>query len=476
LNISNINLDAQSNLVRDNKTPAKDYKESNLNNKDTFSKVLSNKSNEKKQQCSNEKNINSTSAKDTKPTDKATGTEQDKEKLQSSTLPSENEEVVKDKTLDDKPAESNLSDILNTLLQMMNNESLNPEVKTQLKEFIDFMVSSGAKVVTDVDISNKISNFLKIKEGNKTTLESMVALLTQSENEPLDKSIESILPSLKNLLTSKELSKDSLVEPVSEKPQQNTIENVLSSKIREMLLSNKAKGEVNPPKAQFTTQKEEVVQNSFSTEVKPPNKLFEDSNSKSGVVEKDFFKESNILDKLIEGDKADSKVSRTTNLITALGDNRFSAEINNIAKDSPIFLTKTNLNEDLIKAIKFMNVNNIKDLSVKIYPKELGEVVISVTMEQGSLKAMIKATNKDTVDLLNFGLRDLNDKLTTNNIKIESLDIGLYNEDTTFFSKEGNRGQEQQSQESSNKKYSFEIEEDKPVESQRDDGTVNILI
>jgi flagellar hook-length control protein FliK len=123
-----------------------------------------------------------------------------------------------------------------------------------------------------------------------------------------------------------------------------------------------------------------------------------------------------------------------------------------------------------------MNVNNIKDLSVKIYPKELGEVVISVTMEQGSLKAMIKATNKDTVDLLNFGLRDLNDKLSTNNIKIESLDIGLYNEDTTFFSKEGNRGQEQQSQESSNKKYSFEIEEDKPVESQRDDGTVNILI
>lgn len=476
MNISNINLDAQSNLVRDNKTSTKDYKESNLNNKDTFSKVLSNKSNEKKQQCSNEKNINSTNTKDTKPADKATKSEQNEEKLQSSTLPSEKEEVVNDKTLDGKPAESNLSDILNALLQVMNNESLNPEVKTQLKEFIDVMMSSDNKEITDVTVGNKISNFFKTKEGNENTLKNIVALLTQSENEPLGKSIESILPSLEKLLTPKELSKDSLVEPVSEKPQQNALENVLSSKIREMLLSNKAKGEVNPPKAQFTTQKEEAVQNSFSTEVKPLNKLFEDNKGKSGVAEKDFLKENSILDKLVEGDKADSKVSRTTNLISALGDNRFNIEMNNVSKNSPIFLTKTNLNEDLIKAIKFMNANSIKDLSVKIYPKELGEVVVSVTMEQGSLKAMIKATNKDTVDLLNFGLRDLNDKLTTNNIKIESLDIGLYNEDTTFFSKEGNRGQEQQSRESNNKKVSFEIEEDKTVESQRDEGAVNILI
>jgi len=102
-----------------------------------------------------------------------------------------------------------------------------------------------------------------------------------------------------------------------------------------------------------------------------------------------------------------------------------------------------------------MNLNNLKDLSVKIYPKELGEVVISVSMEQGGLKAVIKAANKDTVDLLNLGLRDINEKLSQNNVKIQSLDIALYNEDTTFFANGNKQQQQQQFKENNNKNFTL---------------------
>ncbi|HBL06012.1 MAG TPA: hypothetical protein DDZ33_03525, partial [Clostridium sp.] len=38
------------------------------------------------------------------------------------------------------------------------------------------------------------------------------------------------------------------------------------------------------------------------------------------------------------------------------------------------------------------------------------------------------------------GLKDINEKLNGNNIKIQSVDIGLYEEDTTYYAHENSQG------------------------------------
>ena len=105
-----------------------------------------------------------------------------------------------------------------------------------------------------------------------------------------------------------------------------------------------------------------------------------------------------------------------------------------------------------------MDINNVKDLIVKMNPKELGEVIIKITMESGIMKANISAQNKDTYNLLNVNIQDISDKLKNMEIKIHSLDINIY-EDSTFFSKNSS-GRNNDGRQNNNSKPSANVEED----------------
>nr|WP_246582674.1 flagellar hook-length control protein FliK [Clostridium mobile] len=93
-----------------------------------------------------------------------------------------------------------------------------------------------------------------------------------------------------------------------------------------------------------------------------------------------------------------------------------------------------------------METGNLKDLTVKINPKELGEVVISITMENGKMKASITANTKEAYNLINSNMSDIANKLETSQIKIQNFALNLY-EDTTFFKGEGKgHGEKQNNQ------------------------------
>ena len=105
-----------------------------------------------------------------------------------------------------------------------------------------------------------------------------------------------------------------------------------------------------------------------------------------------------------------------------------------------------------------MEINNIKDLTVKMNPKELGEITIKLTMESGIMKASISAQNKETFNLLNQNIQDISDKLKNMDIKIQSLDINIY-EDSTFFNKESSERNNNGSQ-NNNQSTNMDLEEE----------------
>ncbi len=251
-----------------------------------------------------------------------------------------------------------------------------------------------------------------INSDMKNKLTELLTLINEDITE-LDNSSESLM----KLLTAEEgIDNDDLISQLQ--------------KIVSMKDANKEEEPLNIPR-RIELEANVIEKSSVVARV-------EDNEESSSSKDSKFSKETAILNKVINGEEKDSKVTRAADFMSYFENSvQKSGEV---SSEKPIAITKSDLNNDVIKALSYMDKNGVKDLTVKIYPKELGEISISVSMEQGALKAMIKATSKETVEMLALGLKDINEKLNGNNIKIQSVDIGLYEEDTTYYAHGNNQG------------------------------------
>jgi len=251
-----------------------------------------------------------------------------------------------------------------------------------------------------------------INSDMKNKLTELLTLINEDITE-LDNSTESLM----KLLTAEEgIDNDDLISQLQ--------------KIVSMKDANKEEEPLNIPR-RIELEANVIEKSSVVARV-------EDNEESSSSKDSKFSKETAILNKVINGEEKDSKVTRAADFMSYFENSvQKSGEV---SSEKPIAITKSDLNNDVIKALSYMDKNGVKDLTVKIYPKELGEISISVSMEQGALKAMIKATSKETVEMLALGLKDINEKLNGNNIKIQSVDIGLYEEDTTYYAHGNNQG------------------------------------
>lgn len=246
-----------------------------------------------------------------------------------------------------------------------------------------------------------------VKGTLKNNLSEIIAMLEKSSGNDLAPS--QITDMLQKLTTVVEDLKGTNFQTLTSNSEDNTIKNNLLKKIMEQ--SSNATSE-SIPKDQMQNSSESSKESKFS------------GNSSS---------EEKFLNNLLGKDKDEMKISKAVNFM-----NQFeTVKTLDTAKVQAIntVIDKSNFTVDVIKNIKFMEINNIKDLSVKMNPKELGEITIKLTMESGIMKASISAQNKETFNLLNQNFQDISDKLKNMDIKIQSLDINIY-EDSTFFDKD----------------------------------------
>ncbi|MEG0772974.1 flagellar hook-length control protein FliK [Clostridium sp.] len=482
MDISNLDFATTNNINSKNK-----FNKSVTQSKDNFSKVLQEKTNEKssskiddrhaveEKPTKNKEEANLSEATDGKKTvsSNESNTEEKKVSANSSeenNLSSEEKVALEGSTKNssevNKDTDTLLLEYLNLngidLANLINNLQLEPEVKEELKSLVQALISNGELKVNKQDIKSN----------------PLLALMKKVEDATIDGNFKSQIASLlkETLSESRSVAKNIEQNNVNNSSNENSVEKDLIDRITSRI-KNTLVSENNVAERYLSSEPQ--------SNVKSLNNNFVNEHSKNGVSQnnllenRNFTKENGILEKFIDGDKSDSKIDRVSSLMNSISGNRF--ELNNVSEvnKAPVYISKSTFNEDVIKAIKFMDVNSIKDLSVKIYPKELGEVLISVTMEQGALKAVIKATNKDAVDILNLGLRDINEKLNLNNVKIESVDIGLYKDDTTYFSSGSFEQQQQASQEfkekTANKSYTS-VDEEQNTEETVNDSAVNLLV
>lgn len=323
----------------------------------------------------------------------------------------------------------NFKDLISLLQCLINSNNNIPEEKLlgQVEKLIDNSIKDTFLDTTSKKVDSKeLVNSIKDKL-NSLFSDEITDKFKDGQNVPL---IKEVINSLQ----------DKLANAVEEKVQGNMNlpkEDMIKEIKKEIFKMLK----VEDKDSKVTTSKEEqhvITVDNTDKSVRTENK---DSNNKGNEQLKDnkTGAEEKILKSISEDDKKD-KFSKAVNFINHFNSLNKSQDVESVSLEK-LVVNKDTIVSDVIKAVKYMDVNNTKNLTVKINPKELGEIVINITMESGKMKANITANNKEAFNLLNANISDINDKLQNSNIKIQNFSLSLY-EDTTFFKDKEGGGQE----------------------------------
>ncbi|KEI02079.1 flagellar hook-length control protein FliK [Clostridium botulinum] len=397
----NINLDSKSNNLKSDK---KDV----LNN--NFKSVLSKVSKLKEDKA---QNVNSEIAQD-----KANEISEDNTDL------SEDSKSVKKKN-------SALDILLILLLQHFRGEKVDlKKILEKLKEegVSDDVTQNLLKVMEDQDMNGVDLNSLGSQQSLNEKVNTFIKALSQNDNDK-NNGLKDILDKL-NLLNNKDLDESS-IKTMLKGLKENKIQSIEQQIISEL------KSKIFDNQSDSTNINEDIkspLKLDLNSKITVSNDNETKNESKNGNNEEDFLKHLVSKDK----SKADTKIDRLT---TFMSD--FNKVNNTVVKDIenevPININKNNLVNDFIKSIKYMEQNDVKEMTVKVMPRELGEIVIRLTVENGLMKANITANNKEAYNLLNSKAQELNNSLGNGEIKIQNFTIDIYNGDTTFFSRENSK-------------------------------------
>lgn len=336
-----------------------------------------------------------------------------------------------------------INSLLDMLSVLMNNsfskndilnlkEKISSDIETTLNNALQ-SISAGGKL-TKENLSQVINSIKEtVKDTIKTDLQNIQGKISN--------------PNLPDDLADKLLDKikQQIVSDVSSKPKGTVNDDILSKIQKELIVAlnegfNDLKSKQNNSNDIINNLKAEVKNLNVKESVvfAADKKNSQNSPDDSQLDNKDSKTGDNFLKNLLS-DNSNDKISKVTNFMSQF--NNIRLDNNAISSIDNIVINKSNLSDDMIKAFRYMQSNNMKDLTVKINPKELGEVVINLTMEEdGVMKATVTASNKETYNLLNSNLTDITNKLQNSDIKIENLSLNIYNEDTTFF-KDGSGSQ-----------------------------------
>ena len=150
--------------------------------------------------------------------------------------------------------------------------------------------------------------------------------------------------------------------------------------------------------------------------------------------------EEDILAKLMTMDKDINKVEdyivEDTPIFTEVLNSKNDVASSLISEVKPVAVSRETVATDVVSNVKYMVKNQVEQLTVKIYPKELGEITIKIISEDGIMKADIKSTSKETYTLLNSNMEEIKKHLSNESLIIKEVNIGLY-EDTTYYSGQG---------------------------------------
>ena len=382
------------------------------------------------------------------------------------------------------------------MLPMTVNNSLNNDNKIQkIKvEFLDILENE----VDNISFKDSQDEEIEIKDELLQVICSLINSLNLNNDfnsekiEKIDSSIEGI--NLENL---------------SELDTKLNDMNLSNSEIN--YINNKLEDIINRTVENFTKEIEEIdksssfIKNNNNTE----NKLIQ---AIKNSLENDSNKEGNDnkLEKLINNNfnkiqyVEDSYLDKEKNILLRIsesgGDNRLPTKdrdfsnnelniLNNIStfennlskaiEDAkPIEIRSDYVVEDIEQAIKYIKNNGVEDLTLKINPKELGELTIKLIKNKGENKVVITSSSSETFKLINENIKEIENHLINLDIKINQVSIEVKNYVQNDFLGDLNQQFNSRNDSKEERRSTFIKKEnlDEEIEEKYQDGNIDLLI
>ncbi|EKQ51086.1 MULTISPECIES: flagellar hook-length control protein FliK [unclassified Clostridium] len=359
-------------------------------------------------------------------------------------------EVLNSKTSSKNEDTEKVSDVNNN---QPTSEETDAQKLDELKDKLEKMEkdSESGKTVSKDDLKEILSELynLLVKLGNKDSNLKTDVKLNSESLEMMLKGITDQKSSISDL--------NSILENMSELLKNDSVKNSLdndSLKLMEKLLNN-----LSSNLADDNSESTKGIKNNLKNLMSEiSNILGNKQNENGGVFElKDMLNqsysqsdnESSTESNDTEASKDNKVVSKEDKFLNSLLDDKKDDSLNKInlfaSRSSAIqnqgvntvrglTINKATFVDDLIKDVKYMNTNSLKELTVKVNPGNLGEITIKLIQEDGLMKANLKANSKETTSLLSQNLTEIKKQLGEQNIKIADVNIELYHDDTTHFS------------------------------------------
>jgi flagellar hook-length control protein FliK len=227
----------------------------------------------------------------------------------------------------------------------------------------------------------------------------------------------------------------------------------LFGKLRSVINStiNELKNNSNSASTSTENDPSYVSTNAYTSNTTMNNSDLSSSTSDKNSSSKDNEFLNNLISSNGNNGNSDNNYSKVTNVINQFINSNASTSkpVENQLPETQI--RSANFAEDVITNVKYMQNNNIKDMTVTIAPKELGQVLINVSSENGVMKASITATNKEAYNLLNSNLGEINKNLSSQAVGLDNVEVNIYNGDTTFFKDGSNSDADTNQQQQKNK-------------------------
>lgn len=407
-----------------------------------------------------------------------------------------------DNYVDSRVAEKDLNKLINLLLMSGNlNQNLvnlltsnNVIDKNELKQLLVKMLQDNLSGDFPSKDNALNLNFITKREAPTDDITNKqvspideIAKMILTNKVTLDESIDKLASNIADKLVSDNTIKANVLSNILAKVQEPVINNESSLKtlilnqLKEMVYKNSFTSDVKYTSSLGIDNKpNETDKSNLLADLKTEALNTSAGNANTAVNKTEdslFNKDDILLRKIVDGDSIKNNKDNVSEKIANVINRFETVRIDNsIPVEGKVTINKATFNQDFIKAVKFMDLNNLKELSVKVLPKDLGEIVIRLSMDNGVMKANIIATNKDTYNLLNSQLPAISNQLAEQNMTIQNFSLSLYNGDNFLFNGDGSSKENTKQQGKNNIKV--EAIEDLDLQKEQyfeEHSSVNIL-
>lgn len=373
--------------------------------------------------------------------------------------------------------EDNNLELLQNILNNINIiEFRQPEDKDKSLDL------QSENVETELDLLNQIGEVLKENENYKQILNDNNLKAEDTEpNQAINGNVNlennQLYDFIKEGIQTKDIDMSELIKLKEILNQKNMIKNPSDLEVKDDSNSMIKDGE----------SKIENLESKINNEV---NKLFgykqlevSSLSNKANIVENNS---SNL-------DKKDKDLSTLESILDGNDENEFMFSNNNLnvgtsqisqqstSKEVPISNVRQEfIGEDVVKTIKYIKLNGIEEIKIKISPRELGDMTIKLIKNHEETKVLITLSKEDSFDMVNKNIGDITKHLGDMNIKIKEVSVEVKTDNQKLFSDNLNQEFDKKNKENKKKRSKYgnigieNIEEIK--EKDRLDENINILI